>query len=181
LMHGLHTNSGFWMPFLLDLKGFKIILLNLDYKTFFGQKNSIIYIDEYFEKQDFWENCMAIISHSFGTIISNQIKVPDSIKRYEICPVYSTNRKNIPEYISYIRAKLPLLRNDIIGDLLVVNHYIDITIINENTNVVRYIPVNDLYFQFTLKSEKNIYFSGDHFFINEAIKKIRECLIQIEL
>ena len=180
LIHGLHTNSGFWIPFLSEFKDFKIILLNIDYIPFVSQSFAIHNIQQYLHEFELLKNCVAIISHSLGTIISSQIGLPDNVTKHEICPVYSSIRINTTEYIRYIGSKLLKSRRDILADLLVVDKYLSIVRITSDVKVLRYFPINDIYFQFTLKIVSNVYFDGHHFFIDEAIKKIKGCLNKIE-
>jgi len=171
-LHGLHASSGFWLPFLSQFKNFKLVLIDIDYICFIRQKNSVEVIDLYLRNLNLYKGCVAIVSHSLGTVISGQIVLEKSIYKFEICPVYWCIKNYTPEFIEIITSRFPMRNSIIMNDLSLVDKYVDIVTIDSKINGFRLLPKGDCFFKFKFSCKENVFFNGNHFIINEAINFI---------
>jgi len=174
LIHGLHTTSGYWLSNLPIFKNFKIIAFDINYdKLLLTEFNS----KDIFKKEfcvD--EKVVGIISHSFGTVISDLSFEYNNDIMFKICPV-AFSRKNDPiNFIKDVRNRT-CLSEDMIKN------------INKNANTFSlrardfikssgqfYIPKTDCYFTYNIPKSYKIEFIGDHFNIKNALILINEKL-----
>lgn len=170
LIHGLYANAGFWLPYLSELKKFRVIILSIDYISFLNNNCKYKLIENLLEDMKLENNLKAIISHSLGTIVSQNIITSKSTLKIEICPVYFSNRINNELFIDHLNSKISYSKNDIREQLLIVEEFINESIDFSFQNVVRYVPINDDYFEYILNSNEKVNFEGDHFNIDLAIK-----------
>lgn len=171
LIHGLYANAGFWLPYLSELKKYRIIILSIDYISFLDNNCKYKLIEKVLEDMKLENDLIAIISHSLGTIVSQNIRISESTLKIEICPIYFSNRINNELFVDQLTSKISISKNNIRKQLLIVEEVINETINSSFQNVVRYIPINDDYFEYILNSKEKIYFEGDHFNIDFAIKE----------
>lgn len=170
LIHGLYANAGFWLPYLSEFKKFRVIILSIDYISFLNNNCKYKLIENLLEDLKLENNLKAIISHSLGTIVSQNIITSKSTLKIEICPVYFSNRINNELFIDHLNSKISYSKNDIREQLLIVEEFINESIDSSFQNVVRYVPLKDDYFEYILNSNEKVYFEGDHFNIDFAIK-----------
>ena len=170
LIHGLYANAGFWLRFLPQLKQYRIIILDVDYSSFLKNNGKKIIIEKYIEDLIQENAFTAIVSHSLGTIVSQNIITSKSTIKIEICPVFYSIRKNNELFINHLNSLTQYSKNDIRKELINIDKYIDGSIDSTFQNVVRYVPTNDNYFEYVLNNNEKVLFEGDHFNIYYAIQ-----------
>jgi hypothetical protein len=168
LLHGLYANSGFWLSYMSYFKGFKLIVYNIDFETFF---DDVIFMSE-FEKechQDYINNrVVAVISHSLGTVLADLNFSNKSASLFNICPIALGNRVDSSGFISYTSNKLNLSKSRISDNLFKVDRFYNIVkekLTLKGTNII---PNNDQYFTYEIPETNAVIFHGDHFEINKA-------------
>lgn len=170
LLHGLYTNSGFWLSYLNQFKNFKIVVFDLDYEK--------ILRDKTFSKNAFKvdENVVAIISHSFGTVISDLVFEKENAIVHKICPVAFSKRITTNNFVSDIVCKTRYTEDSITHLIKLVSAFMteESSLLNLNGQI--YIPTKDCYFSYNIPEKIKIEFLGDHFNINIALEMILENL-----
>lgn len=165
-IHGLFSNSGFWLEYLRQFRDFRIILCDIDYKNFFDNPSTLKKnILDFVEKN----NVHVTISHSFGSTMN--LNFDNSITRINICPITYKNRVNPHDFILEIEKKTKLEKNLIEKMLYDADTYLKINHKASSMRIARminFIPNNDRFFNY----EGNANFDGDHFNIGCAIENI---------
>ena len=70
LIHGLYTTSGFWLSYFKLFKNFRIIAFDINYDELLKSDYSINFLRDTFCVDG---EIVGIISHSFGTVISDLV------------------------------------------------------------------------------------------------------------
>jgi hypothetical protein len=173
LIHGLYTTSGFWLSYLNLFKNFRIIAFDINYDTLLTCESSIESLKADF---DFDGQVVGIISHSFGTIISDLVFENKIDIFHKICPVAFSKRIDSSNFVLDIINKTGLSENSIFNNIKLVNSFMS-KIRNQITfNGQFYIPKSDCYFSYDVSKNDNIEFIGDHFNIDNALLLIIEKL-----
>lgn len=170
LLHGLYTNSGFWLSFLKLFTNFKIIAFNIEYeKILYDETLTKSLLKNAFKVED---NVVGIISHSFGTVISDLVFENDFEIVHKICPVAFSKRMSSSNFIYDVISKTQYTENSITDLMMLVNAFIakERSLLNLNGQI--YVPSRDDYFSYDVPEKKKIEFSGDHFNINIALENI---------
>jgi len=168
-LHGLHANSGFWLPYMRVFKCYKLILVDIDFIGFIRNNSSVELLNQYLKEFELYNDCIAIVSHSLGTVISSQLSMENSITKFEISPVYLSYRYFTTEFAKKMASFMQIHQDRVLADLILVDKYVDSVKLNSEINRVRLLPKEDVFFKFKLDYDENIYFSGDHFNIDNAI------------
>ena len=174
LIHGLHTTSGYWLSNLPVFKNFKIIAFDINYdKLLLTEFNS----KDIFKKEfcvD--EKVVGIISHSFGTVISDFSFEYNNDIIFKICPV-AFSIKNDP-----INFNKDVRRRTCMSEDMIKNINKNASIFSSKarnfikSNGQLYIPKTDCYFTYKIPKNFKIEFIGDHFNIKNALILINEKL-----
>lgn len=94
-LHGLHTNAGFWLPALANFKGFRIILININYEIFFSSSDPFADFDNYLiRNEDVYGSKHILIGHSFGAVLAAK-SLLHFRRRIYVAPVFSATPKDI--------------------------------------------------------------------------------------
>lgn len=171
LIHGLFTNSGFWFRHLKLLKNFRLIIIDLDYQKLFRREIQIENINnQIFNAIKAKNDTVGIISHSFGTILSQNLDCLNKYSLYQICPIKNVISKNNIDFNNYILSNTKLTEEEIIETRLMASRFSKTTISRDNLHF-NYIPIDDQHFEYPV-TEKCLFFEGDHFRIEKAIAVI---------
>ena len=178
LIHGLFSNSGFWLKYLRFFKGSCLVLVAVNYDRLtdidlcIGDlKRSLSCIIESKLR-------IKLIAHSLGTYVALKLGSIPNVESYHICPVYLAKRKNRKMFVDLINEMQPILSHDEIYETLQsVNSVLNLekkVVFNANITQLRsYIPKKDLFFEYSLIGGE-INFDGDHFDIYSALKEISQ-------
>ncbi len=170
MIHGLYTSSGFWLSYLNIFNNFRIIAFDINYDKLL--KNEY-YLSEDIKKLFFIDGkIVGIISHSFGTVISDLIFDYENDKIYKICPIAFSKRIEPNNFLSDILNKTTLSEESIKKNIKLVNTFISQIRDTLNCNGSIYIPIDDCYFSYDVPQKNNIHFAGDHFNIGIALNDI---------
>tara|TARA_B110000908_G_C10268269_1_gene467111 strand:+ start:9427 stop:10026 length:600 start_codon:yes stop_codon:yes gene_type:complete len=180
LVHGLFTREGFWLEYLTHFKGYKIIILKVDYMTLQIDKISE-HITLIIKNECRGHNDL-LITHSLGSIISECLKNSAIKYIFNVAPVVNARRLNGYEFKNSISSslndKIPkdeielMLKNA--DDLIIKTRARGLN--KQQTSFLKnLIPTHDEYFNYD--GTKNIQiFKGDHFNIEEALNKIMKLI-----
>lgn len=163
------------MSFLNHFKNFKIVAFDINYDKLLNCEYSRESI-----KSEFFvdEHIVGVISHSFGTVISDILFDQKSEIVYKICPIGFSKRVDTNDFIIDILNKTPLTKNLILNTMKLASLFVSNTRNILTCNGEIYIPSNDIYFIYDIPEKKKIEFIGDHFNIHNAlidiINKIRK-------
>lgn len=172
LIHGLFTSSGFWLSYLSFFKNFRIITYDINYDALLKEDNDKVYICKKLNllKEDI--NVVAVISHSFGTVISDIVFEKEENKIFKICPVAFSKRLKTSDFKTEIINKSDISLDDINFSMHLVENfnsrYRDV--LNYSGSI--FIPDNDIYFSYKIPHKNKINFNGNHFNISSALDKI---------
>lgn len=172
LIHGLHTTSGFWLSYLPLFKNFKIIAFDINYDKLLLKE---FYSTDIFNKEfSVDENVIGIISHSFGTVISDLLFEYNNANVYKICPIAFSKKNDSSNFILDIVNRTSLTEDKIHNNNKIASSFILRARNFINTSGHFYIPKNDCYFSYNVPNNDKIEFIGDHFNINNALLLIIE-------
>jgi hypothetical protein len=174
-VHGLFTNSGYWLPYLPYVRDHRLIILNIDYQFLDGVNKYVDQVTKIIEAEagGFVD---VIISHSLGSTITNQLNDNAYRALFEVCPVYCASRINIDKFEYEIKKKIGFSLSVIEiremlkrVDLLMAEKFI-----RKDTSIksIKYYPYSDPYFSYNLKGTPK-FFNGDHFEISQAMSQIQ--------
>jgi len=175
-VHGLFANSGYWLSYLPYIRDHKLIILNISYQ-FFDEVSQ--YVDEVTEiiEQEAGGVVDVAISHSLGSVLTNQLRPGLYRKLFEICPVYCASRRNIHQFIDEIQVRIgQSLSTFQISEML---ERVDLALsehfsYKENLiGSIKYYPNADPFFSYNLMAPSKI-FNGDHFEISGAMMQIQD-------
>ncbi len=169
LIHGLYTSSGFWLSFFRLFKNYRIIAFDINYEKLLRSEYNRELLKSSFEVDGL---IVGVISHSFGTIISDLVFDYEHDKTYKICPVAFSKRKEPNNFVLDILNKTPLSEESIIQNIKLVNTFVSRMRDSLNCNGQIYIPTDDCYFFYDVPQKNKIQFEGDHFNIATALNDI---------
>ena len=173
LIHGLYTTSGFWLSYLNLFKNYRIIAFNINYDSLLTCELTRESLKAIF---DFDGQVVGVISHSFGTIISDLVFETKIDVFHKICPVAISKRIDSSNFVLEIVNKTRLSENSICNNIELVNLFMSKFRNQMIYDGHFYIPKNDCFFSYDLSKNDNIEFIGDHFNINNALLLIIENL-----
>ena len=169
LIHGLYTNSGFWLSYFKLFKNFRIIAFNIDYDKLLKNDYSIKLLQDSFNVDG---QIVSIISHSFGTVISDLVFDKNYDLIYKICPIAFSKRIESSNFVLDIVDKTILSEDSINNNAKLVRAYL-LKVNNAlSYSGQLYIPNKDCYFTYEIPPRKKIDFIGDHFNISFALENI---------
>ena len=169
LIHGLYTSSGFWLSYFKLFKNYRIIAFDIDYEKLLRSEYKRELLKSSFEVDGY---IVGVISHSFGTIISDLAFDFENDKIHKICPVAFSKRIHPNNFVLDILNKTPLTEESINQNIKLVNTFVSKIRDTLNCNGQIYIPINDCYFSYDVPKKNEIEFSGDHFNISVALDNI---------
>lgn len=169
LIHGLYTSSGFWLSYFKLFKNYRIIAFDIDYEKLLRSEYKRELLKASFEVDGY---IVGVISHSFGTIISDLVFDFENDKIHKICPVAFSKRIYPNNFVLDILNKTPLTEESINQNIKLVNTFVSKIRDTLNCNGQIYIPINDCYFSYDVPKKNVIEFSGDHFNISVALDNI---------
>ena len=172
LIHGLFANSGFWLKYLFFLRNYRLVVYNIDYNAFLknNYKNCDLYFNSFRNNSE--ENIVAVISHSFGTVLADLFFGKRNLLLFNICPVAFGNRINSIGFVYYISNKLTLPSFIVRDTLINVDSFICSIKSQLSCGGINIVPTNDLYFTYNLNLINRTLFNGDHFNVEEAISNV---------
>ena len=172
LLHGLYTNSGFWLSYLNLFKDFRIITYDLNYDLLLKTQNAKSYLQEFLNEGREDENIVATISHSFGTVVSDLAFENKQHAVFKICPVAFSKRLDTQSFILDIENKTALSKENIYEYMNLVSDFTSKFKEQLNYNGSIYIPDQDGFFSYEVPENKKNEFQGDHFNIALALSDI---------
>ena len=169
LIHGLYTSSGFWLSFFRLFKNYRIIAFDINYEKLLRSEYNRELLKSSFKVDGY---IVGVISHSFGTVISDLVFNYENDKTYKICPVAFSKRKEPNNFVLDILNKTPLSEESIIQNIKLVNTFLSRMRDSLNCNGHIYVPTDDCYFLYDVPHKNIIQFEGDHFNIAIALNNI---------
>jgi len=169
LIHGLYTTSGFWLSYLKIFKNFRIIAFDINYDKLLRNDYSINILKDTFYVDG---HIVGIISHSFGTVISDLVFDQNYEIIYKICPVAFSKKLESSNFVLDIVNKTILSVDSINNNIKHVRTYLLKVKNSLNYCGQLYIPNMDCYFSYEIPQKKKIQFTGDHFNIGLGLENI---------
>ena len=169
LIHGLYTTSGFWLSYFKLFKNFRIIAFDINYDKLLKSDFSINILKDTFNVNG---NIVGVISHSFGTVISDLVFDQNNEMIYKICPVAFSKRLESSNFVLDIVNKTSLSEVSINNNIKLVSSYLLKVKNYLSYSGQLYIPNMDCYFSYEIPQKKKIDFTGDHFNISLALENI---------
>ncbi len=169
LIHGLYTSSGFWLSFFKSFKNYRIIAFDINYEKLLRSEYNREHLKASFEVDG---HIVCVISHSFGTVISDLVFDYENDKTHKICPVAFSKRIEPNNFVLDILNKTPLSEESIIQNIKLVNTFVSRMRDSLNSNGQIYIPTDDCYFLYDVPQKNIIQFEGNHFNISIALNYI---------
>lgn len=169
LIHGLYTTSGFWLSYFKLFKNFRIIAFDINYDELLKSDYSINFLRDTFCVDG---EIVGIISHSFGTVISDLVFDQNYEMIYKICPVAFSKRLESSTFVLDIVNKTILSEESINNNIKLVRSYLLNVKNSLSYSGQIYIPNMDCYFSYEIPQKKKIEFNGDHFNISLALENI---------
>ncbi len=169
LIHGLYTSSGFWLSFFKLFKNYRIIAFDINYENLLRSEYNRELLKASFEVDG---HIVGVISHSFGTVISDLVFDYENDKTHKICPVAFSKRIEPNNFLLDILNKTPLSEESIKQNITLVNTFVSKMRDSLNCNGQIYIPLDDCYFSYDVPQKNIIQFRGDHFNISIALNDI---------
>jgi hypothetical protein len=124
LLHGLYTTAGFWLSYFNLFENFKIVTFDINYSLLLKEQNPESYLQEYIKEFLENENIVAIISHSFGTVISDLAFIKKDFAIFKICPVAFSIRIDTQSFITDIEKKTSLSKENIYEYMNLVRNFL---------------------------------------------------------
>lgn len=178
LVHGLFTTSGYWLSYLGSLRQYRLIILDIDYRYIYDSSPYVQRVLDIIQAEA-GGHVDAVIAHSLGSLIANQLPRESRASSFEVCPVYCATRLNPDEFVGEIqrKAKFALQEGEIRALLLDVDGAISKYAICAQylPDTAIYLPDADPYFSY-ISGQADKIFRGDHFDITEALKDIGKVL-----
>jgi len=172
LLHGLYTNSGFWLSYLNLFKDSRIITCDINYDLLLKTQTAKSYLQEFQNECREDENIVATISHSFGTVVSDLAFENKQNAVFKICPVAFSKRLDTQSFILDIENKTALSKENIYEYINLVSDFTSKFKEQLNYNGSIYIPDQDGFFSYEVPENKKNEFKGDHFNIGLALSDI---------
>lgn len=165
------------MNYLNFFKDFKLIIIDIDYQKLFGREIQLESLnDQITSVITDRSKLIGVISHSYGTILSQNLKCLNNHFLHQICPINNVISKNHEDFNNYVRKNTKFTEEEIISTRIMANCFFETNTIRDNS-LRNYIPIYDQYFQYPVM-EKSSFFRGDHFKIEQAIKLIVNSIIK---
>ena len=174
LIHGLYTSSGFWLSYFKLFKNYRIIAFDIDYEKLLRSEYKRELLKASFEVDGY---IVGVISHSFGTVISDLVFDYKNVKIYNICPISFSKRLNSNNFVFDIIDKTALSEELILNNMKLASSFISNTNNTLACNGDIYVPSDDHYFSYDIPKKNKIEFKGDHFNIHNALKLIIDKII----
>lgn len=164
LLHGLFTNSGFWLPYLRHLKGYCVHLVDLSYETLINEKHEF---DNWLSHKIADKQMICLIGHSFGATFLLSI-ANNNIPKVGINPAHMGLRREA-SFVRHVSCRYKLDESKVNNYLRKVYNWVDnIDFINRKFEEL-YVSDNDEFFDYSmLVNDQKICIDGDHFNINKV-------------
>lgn len=164
LIHGLFGTSGFWLSYLKLFSDFKIYLVDISYVEYIDDSEEI---DEDLINLVQTEKIDFVVAHSLGCTFKSVLS--NSTNFVSICNVFIAEPKNRSHFINMLASKAELDKDSVESTLQMVDAFVIGKLgYWEKVNLkTEFIPNGDEFFDYKFQSN----FTGDHFDINDAIKK----------
>jgi|LakMenEpi03Aug12_release.lakeMendotaPanAssembly.Ray.scaffolds.fasta_scaffold20773_4 hypothetical protein len=169
LIHGLYTTSGFWLSYFKLFNNYRIIVFDINYDNILNSDYSKNILKGIFHVDG---NIVGVISHSFGTVISDLVFDQNYEMIYKICPVAFSKRLESSNFVLDIVNKTIFTEDAINNNIKIVRSYLLKVKKSLSDSGHLYIPNMDCYFSYKLPKKKKIEFTGDHFNISFALENI---------
>ena len=169
LIHGLYTTSGFWLSYFKLFNNYRIIVFDINYDNILNSDYSKNILKDIFHVDG---NIVGIISHSFGTVISDLVFDQNYEMIYKICPVAFSKRLESSNFVFDIVNKTIFSEESINNNIKLVRSYMLKVKNSLSYSGKIYIPNIDCYFSYEIPHKKKIDFTGDHFNISLALENI---------
>ena len=169
LIHGLYTTAGVWLSYFKFFKNFRIILFDINYDKLLKSDYSINILRDTFHVDG---HIVGVISHSFGTVISDLVFDQNYEMIYKICPIAFSKRLESSNFVLDIVNKTILSEESINNNIKLVRSYLLKVKNSLSYSGQIYIPNMDCYFSYEIPKKKKIEFNGDHFNISLALENI---------
>jgi hypothetical protein len=176
LLHGLYTTSGFWLSYFNLFKDFRIIAFDINYDVLLKTENAKFYIQSHINECSEDENIVAIISHSFGTVISDLAFENKYHCVFKICPVAFSKKIDYQSFILNIESKTSFTSKDICEYMTLVSDFMLKFKQQLNRRGSIFIPSKDGFFSYSFPEVKISEFEGDHFNVGLALSSIMDQL-----
>lgn len=105
LLHGLYTNAGFWVSYFNLFRDFRLIVYDINYDFLLKAPDAKCYLYEHLNEGKDCEDIVAIISHSFGTVVSDFVFTNKQSPVFKICSVAFSKRLDTQSFILEIENK----------------------------------------------------------------------------
>ncbi|OWY34841.1 alpha/beta fold hydrolase [Herbaspirillum aquaticum] len=172
LIHGLFTTSGYWLPYLGNLKDCRLLILDIDYRAI-GEPGPYLQRVEEIIATEAQGRVDAVVAHSLGALLSSSLS--DRMRRtsYEVCPVYGATRLQPERFVEEIEQRL---RSTMSGEqiralLAQVDAALARHVVCNPIQATIYLPETDPYFAYD-PGPVGRYFKGNHFDITAAMEEI---------
>ena len=171
-IHGFYANAGFWLNYIDYFKEYCLIFLNIDFLNNYKIDTEKTLFNDIVKKKGY--DIIAVISHSLGTFFSSTFLLSKNIIQYDICPIGIGGNIDESRFVNSISLKTNQSEEIILNDLKLIKYqYFDAPFFENSDNKILYIPDSDDYFNYYDSVFLKVYFSGDHFNINNAIIDIK--------
>ena len=169
LIHGLYTTSGFWLSYFKLFNNYRIIVFDINYDNILNSDYSKNILKDIFHVDG---NIVGVISHSFGTVISDLVFDQNYEMIYKICPVAFSKRLESSNFVFDIVNKTIFSEESINNNIKLVRSYLLKVKSSLSYSGQIYIPNMDCYFSYQIPQKQKIEFNGDHFNISFALENI---------
>lgn len=177
LIHGVFTNSGYWLPYLSSLKDCRMLILDIDYRAIsdigvYLRRLEEIIVGEAGGRVD------AVIAHSLGALLASRLPTRLRQVSYELCPVYCAKRLDPNGFVDHIEKRLKSAMTCV--QIRAVLDEVDVALVRHsplNLDVPKMsrgticLPDADPYFSYEPGAASRI-FSGDHFGVMAIMEEI---------
>jgi hypothetical protein len=177
-IHGAYGTAGYWLPYLKVFNNYKIIVLNMNYSAILNTNKDLNLTKLLLEKYVLEHNLVAVISHSLGTIFSNIFNINNQVLNFNICPMVYSERTNIDNFNIELQSRINSK-----GVELRTNANLTVKLIEDSKSFISdrifyLIPQADNFFIYDFPfSIQKIYFTGNHFEIENALNIIATNLV----
>jgi hypothetical protein len=181
LIHGLFTTSGFWLPALRCFPQHRIVLINVDYRSYLETENALPLLDEFINQPELRiRGDIDLIGHSFGSVLTATLPLP-TVRRYHMCPVFLAQRTSYDELLVELSGRLG---SNVPPRELALGQMRRAVSISQSVDYEKMImrgdrcliPDNDRFFSYRNPPSRmtHTYYHGDHFNVVEPLSSLFE-------
>lgn len=172
LIHGLYTSAGYWLPYLAQLREFRLILLNIDYAGIAALPDYVA-ATEAIIASSAAGRVDAVLAHSLGCLIAHQLPHAQRRSNYEICPVYCARPLQTAQFVAELGQRIgaPPAAASVHARLAGISRALAVAPAAPDASTIQYLPDADPYFTYDGAAHARHY-AGDHFDISAALTSI---------